>query len=142
MLAIYNIQHFLFAGEAIKLQISPGQIWYNVNELDSKMTIESVDYKTGVFGGSYVSGVGEVDKVGYPLTGCFDTDGIAIGWAVNWKNEGMNAHSVTTWSGKLQKTNSGNPVIQTTWLLTAQTLADVNWKSTEVGSDHFCLTPI
>ena len=37
----------------------------------------------------YVSAVGKAEN-SYLLTGCFDADGVAIGWTVNWKNKIMN----------------------------------------------------
>ena len=97
--------------------VTPGQKWYN--ELDSEMEITSVDTATGVFGGRYCSRVGEAEYW-YVLTGRQDTDGNTIGWTVNWQNSTLNAHSVSTWSGQLQYTPSGDPTILTTWLLTSE----------------------
>ena len=105
------------------------------------MTIKSVDHETGVFSGSYTSAVGRV-KGPYLLTGCLDTAGSTVGWIVNWQNEKMNAHSVTAWSGQLQTTSMGEPIILTTWLLTSQTSPEKNWESTQVGFDHFSLKPL
>ena len=118
--------------------MTPGQIWYN--ELDSKMEIESVDTATGVFGGRYCSRVGEAEYW-YVLTGRQDTDGKTLGWTVNWQNQNPKpVHSVTTWSGQLQYTPSGDPTIITTWLLTSQTDPKDNWGSTQVGFDVFSQT--
>ncbi|CAI8021690.1 Streptavidin-V2 [Geodia barretti] len=116
--------------------VSLGQTWKN--ELDSAMDITSVDSATGVFGGKYCSKVGEAEKW-YVLTGRQDTAGKTLGWTVNWQNSTLNAHSGTTWSGQIQFLPDGDPVIITTWLLTAQTKPEDNWESTMVGFDHFYL---
>ena len=117
--------------------VTPGQKWYN--ELDSEMEITSVDTATGVFDGRYCSRVGEAEYW-YVLTGRQDTDGNTIGWTVNWQISTLNAHSVSTWSGQLQYTPSGDPTILTTWLFTSQTDPKDNWESTQVGFDVFSLT--
>ena len=113
-----------------------GKKWYN--ELGSTMIITSYDSDTGVFGGEYQSLVGQAEKW-YILTGRHDRDGLTVGWTVNWQNQYMNAHSVTTWSGQLQC--NGEPSILTTWLLTSQTSLEDNWESTQVGFDLFTQSP-
>lgn len=119
-------------------KLAARQKWYN--ELNSTMVITGFDTKTGLFGGYYQSIVGEAEGW-YILTGRCDIAGNAIGWTVNWQNLNLNAHSVTTWSGQLQRSVSGDVIILTTWLLTSQTTRDNNWKSTQIGSDLFFNTP-
>ena len=116
------------------IPIYPGQKWHN--ELGSTMIIESYDTESGVFSGKYKSKVGMAERF-YTLTGRRDTDGNTIGWTVNWQNADLNVHSVTTWSGQLQKLPFGDPMILTTWLLTAQTEPAEDWDSTKVGKDEF-----
>ena len=84
----------------------------------------------------YRSLVGTAERF-YLLTGRRDPDGNTIGWTVNWQNADLNAHAVTTWSGQLQKSPLGDPVILTTWLLTAQKEPRNDWDSTNVGKDEF-----
>ena len=92
------------------IPIYPGQKWHN--ELGSTMIIESYDTESGVFSGKYKSKVGMAERF-YTLTGPRDTDGNTIGWTVNWQNADLNAHAVTTWSGQLQKSPFGDPMILT-----------------------------
>ena len=116
------------------IPIHAGQKWYN--ELGSTMITESYDAESGVFSGKYRSLVGTAERF-YLLTGRRDMAGNTIGWTVNWQNADLNAHAVTTWSGQLQKSPFGDPVILTTWLLTAQTEPRNDWDSTNVGKDEF-----
>ena len=119
---------------AVIIPIHLGQKWYN--ELNSTMIIKSYDEESGVFSGKYESLVGVALRF-YVLTGRRNTEGNTIGWTVNWQNKFLNAHSVTTWSGQLQLSPCGDPMILTTWLLTTQTEPEKNWKSTQVGQDQF-----
>ena len=100
------------------------------------MKITEVDQATGSFIGTYNSAVGQATKE-YKLCGRFDSQGSSLGWVVSWKNDYMNAHSTTTWSGQVMNNAIGEPMIKTTWLLTSQTTAENAWKSTLVGSDTF-----
>ena len=72
------------------------------------------------------------------MVGRKDTSGNTLGWTVVWTN-GLRPPSLstTTWSGQLQFNDQGDPTILTTWLLTSQTIAVDNWKSTTVGKDNF-----
>ena len=110
---------------AVIIPIHLGQKWYN--ELNSTMIIKSYDEESGVFSGKYESLVGVALRF-YVLTGRRNTEGNTIGWTVNWQNKFLNAHSVTTWSGQLQLSPCGDPMILTTWLLTTQTEPEKNWK--------------
>ena len=112
--------------------------WYN--ELGSTMVINDHNLTTGVFNGLYSSAVGEAEKQ-YILVGRTDTEGTTVGWTVVYQNDYLNAHSTCTWSGQFQTDELGNPVIPTTWLLTAQTTPPENWDSTNVGFDHFTEIP-
>ena len=114
--------------------LAAGQKWHN--ELGSTMVITTYDPETGIFGGEYQSLVGDAKK-SYVLTGRRDTEGLTMGWTVNWQNKYMNAHSVTTWSGQFSR----EPSIVTTWLLTTQTSPEDSWESTQVGFDVFTLSP-
>jgi len=114
-------------------------VWYN--ELGSKMTL--VADKNGGLSGTYESAVGvAVDK--YILAGRYDasppTDGrgLTIAWAVSFRNDELNAHSTTGWSG--QYFHDGTERILTHWLLTTSTLPKDVWKSTRVGHDTFTRT--
>ena len=58
---------------------------------------------------------------------------------VTYKNDYGNAMSTCTWSGQRQLSSNDMPapVILTTWLLTSQTDAKDNWKSTLTNQDTF-----
>lgn len=101
------------------------------------MRIIDIDQTTGSFSGTYNSAVGRATRT-YKLCGRFDTQGSSLGWVVSWKNDYMNAHSTTTWSGQVMNNTIGEPiVIKTTWLLTRQSTPENAWSSTLVGSDTF-----
>ena len=76
------------------------------------------------------------------ITGTYDIDGTesggTIGWSVTYNNaQHGNSMSTATWSGQRQLGYNGNPVIQTTWLLTKQTISSSNWESTLTNQDLF-----
>ncbi|KAJ3851417.1 Streptavidin-Homobiotin complex [Lentinula lateritia] len=108
------------------------------NELGSTMILTAD--QNGGLSGQYSSAVGNATNF-YNLTGRFDTlppsdAGISVGWVVDWKNDLLNAHAVTTWSGQYFD-NDDVETILTQWLLTtSSSQADV-WKSTLVGHDEF-----
>jgi hypothetical protein len=74
--------------------------------------------------GKYHTAVGTAEGC-YDLVGNIDTDGDpdsrgqAIAWVVLWKNDYLNSHSVTAWSGQYQVIN-GVEEIETLWLLTSE----------------------
>ncbi|KIY65059.1 avidin family protein [Cylindrobasidium torrendii FP15055 ss-10] len=109
--------------------------WHN--ELGSTVDFD-VD-QNGTISGQYNSAVGNAESV-YVLTGRYETDpvdnqGLTLGWTVNWHNDVLDAHSVTTWSG--QYFGGDEEVIQTHWLLTRTTTLEDLWESTHVGTDVF-----
>ena len=116
---------------------TPPSIWYN--ELRSRMTITSIDYKTGSFSGTYNSAVGTAEHE-YVLSGRFDTRGNTLGWVVSWQNSSLNARSTTAWSGHAELVLS-KPTILATWLLTSSTAPEKEWQSTNVGFDTFTQNP-
>lgn len=112
--------------------------WYN--ELNSCLTILSA--LDGQLTGTYESLVGDA-RYKYEMSGRYDksSTGRTIGWTVAWNNSTGSSKSTTTWSGQLQvDTESSEPHILTTWLLTAQKTPDNNWNSTHVGFDTFTKT--
>jgi Avidin family len=110
-------------------------VWYN--ELGSTMTLTAD--ATGGLSGKYNSAVGEAEDF-YILAGRFDAfppsgGGVSVGWAVTFRNQKLNAHSTTTWSG--QYFDGGDEKILTHWLLTSSTPLKSIWNSTNVGHDTF-----
>ena len=76
------------------------------------------------------------------LTGTYDKDGTesggTIGWSVTYNNSAHgNSKSTATWSGQRQLGFNSNPIIQTTWLLTSQTVPSKSWESTLTNQDLF-----
>ncbi|KAK6981159.1 avidin family protein [Favolaschia claudopus] len=120
--------------------------WHN--ELGSIMTLTAD--KNGGLTGTYNSAVGEAEDA-YILTGRFDTapladEGVALGWAVSWKNDKEDANSATTWSGQFFPGDSEGDAmttktILTQWLLTSGTKAGDVWESTLIGHDEFVPEP-
>jgi len=109
-------------------------VWYN--ELGSVMEIK---FSNGIITGTYETKVGDAQGL-YKLAGLYDNKSdneIALGWVVVWLNDGKNSKCATSWSGELRYTPEEGPVIFTTWLLTAETNHDNDWKSTLVGRDKF-----
>lgn len=119
-------------------------VWHN--ELESEMRIYDVTYN-GSISGVYCSAVGKATYY-YDLVGRYDPEpncspgytGTTVGWTVSYRNDQLNAHSTTTWSGQLQ-TNGREKTILTKWLLTTQTASKDNWASTKIGSDTFMPGP-
>ncbi len=92
-----------------QVQREPNLVGTWVNELGSRMQIDSVD--DGLITGTYWSKVSaEQDPVCGNLTGMVAGD--TIGFAVNWQ---PTFDSVTSWSGKLLATDQGYPYIFTLW---------------------------
>ncbi|KAF8824331.1 hypothetical protein HHX47_DHR8000445 [Lentinula edodes] len=109
-----------------------------INERGATMILTAD--KNGGLTGQYNSAVGNATKF-YNLTGRFDTlppsdAGISVGWVLDWKNDLLNDHAVTTWSG--QYFDNDNPeTILTRWLLTiSSSQADVG-ESILTGRDEF-----
>jgi|GEM_PF-3244491 Avidin family. len=118
-------------GEVTKAQSNTSILVGNwSNQLGSKMTITSVE--EGNVQGSYETSVSASGcaKGTFPLVG--RTNLPSLGFVVSWTNDLSKCSSVTAWSGQLQKDQ-----IVTTWLLTAQTVASNNWRSTTVNQDVF-----
>ncbi|WP_259015294.1 avidin/streptavidin family protein [Emticicia fluvialis] len=108
-------------------------VWYN--ELGSKMTLQVLGSNIS---GTYETKVGDAEGM-YNLIGQVDGQTgncMAIGWVVVWQNGLMNSDSVTSWSGQF-RTDFGDPMIVTTWLLTTETSISNEWQSTIVGKDYF-----
>ena len=103
-------------------------IWYN--ELGSRMNIVSAT--KGELTGTYHSKVGDAEGE-YVMSGRYDTVGQTLGWIVTWNNEhNGSSFSTTGWSGQYH-TDSDDPEIHVTWLLTSQATPNNDWKSTQVG---------
>lgn len=104
-----------------------------VNQLGSRLILEQV--ATGALTGSYVSGVGELAGVEYPVTGFCDPGApggsATLGFVVRWAED----HSVTAWSGHYDPSTGE---ITAMWLLTCVG-AEVSsgWKTTLTGQDVF-----
>jgi hypothetical protein len=93
--------------------------------------------------GTYVSAVGEAAGR-YLLVGRYDTTpeaghGTTLGWSVSWRNDLLDANSVTGWSGQYH--DGQEERISTLWLLTVETKPADSWESTFVGQDVFTRTP-
>ncbi|KAJ3488867.1 hypothetical protein NLJ89_g11578 [Agrocybe chaxingu] len=114
--------------------------WYN--QLGSKMTLIADNDSGGGLSGEYNSAVGQAKDV-YILTGRYDAappagEGTSVGWVVTFRNDILNAHSTSTWSG--QYFDGGNERIITQWLLTSSTTPSDVWSSTRIGNDTFTRT--
>jgi hypothetical protein len=117
-----------------QIQHEPNLVGTWVNELGSKMRIDSVD--DGLITGKYWSKVSaEKEPVCGDLTGMVAGD--TIGFAVNWR---PTFDSITSWSGKLLTTDQGYPYIFTLWHL-SHDVGDASdwWQSFLAGSDTFWL---
>ncbi|KAJ3926023.1 MAG: Avidin/streptavidin [Lentinula lateritia] len=113
-----------------------------INEFGATMILTAD--KSGGLTGQYNSEVGNLDATKfYNLTGRFDTStlppsgaGIPVGWVLDWKNDLLNDHAVTTWSGQYFN-NDNVETILTQWLLTiSSSQADVG-QSFFTGHDEF-----
>ncbi|QXJ23785.1 hypothetical protein AGRA3207_004987 [Actinomadura graeca] len=109
--------------------------WYN--ELCSVMHLRTTP--DGNVTGDYESLVGNA-KGKYALNGRYDTEppagkGQTVGWTVSWRNDRLNSHSLTTWSG--QYFGDGGERIHTQWLLTTSSTAQDQWGSTRIGPNTF-----
>lgn len=110
--------------------------WHN--ELGSTLIIESV--QSGVLSGTYetTGASGTCAKGKFRVSGVTDTEkgGNNIGFAVSWRNDLSNCHSVTAWSG--QVLNPGpSQYISAFWLLTVESSQAASWAATHIGLDTF-----
>ena len=115
-----------------------------INELNSILIIEHVD-KDGNISGKYNSAAGNAEDF-YALSGKLEpglldrSKGRPVGLTVVWKNDKMDACSVTTWSGQFYSLPDKDVLIAN-WLLTrCQDFKDA-WEATIVGQDHFVKVP-
>ncbi|XP_018412706.1 PREDICTED: avidin-like [Nanorana parkeri] len=106
------------------------------NDLGSNMTIDTV-FKNGTFFGKYLTAVSSTSKtiVESPLIGYQQlTDLPSFGFTVKWRF----SNSITVFTGQCFVEESGQLVLQTTWLLRseAENLQN-NWQQTRVGYNIF-----
>ncbi|GAW00753.1 avidin family protein [Lentinula edodes] len=97
--------------------------------------------QNGGLSGQYNSAVGNATNF-YNLTGRFDTlpptdAGISVGWVVDWKNDLLNAHAVTTWSGQYFD-NDNVETILTQWLLTTSSNCVDLFNNTLIEITNYC----
>ncbi|KAJ3851425.1 streptavidin v2 precursor [Lentinula lateritia] len=112
-----------------------------INEFGATMILTAD--KSGGLTGQYNSEVGNLNATKfYNLTGRFDSTlppsdaGIPVGWVLDWKNDLLDNHAVTTWSGQYFDTNNVETIL-TQWLLTiSSSQADVG-ESIFTGHDEF-----
>lgn len=110
--------------------------WYN--ELGSEMTVNVTS--EGIMQGEYKTAVetekGATKDLKGPLIGRMSPDGKyrTFGFNVLW-NEGTSSSS---FAGEYKESDSGEPVLFTTWLLTSETdtLLD-HWMNTRIGQNCF-----
>lgn len=102
------------------------------NQLGSTLTLH-VDGLGGLQGtflsGTAHSSIPVAVKGSYDPT-CPPRDSTALGFVVDWTE----VHAVTAWSGLYRP---GEDTIRATWLMTAATDADREWRSTVLGHDLF-----
>jgi Avidin family len=113
-------------------------IWYN--ELNSTMELYVQGSKIT---GRYNTSVGDADGW-YGLvgrTGGSQANKETLGFIVLWQNEKRDTDSVTVWTGELLADAEGNERIETMWLLTCETSAKDEWRSTITGKDIFTRDP-
>jgi len=111
-----------------------GGTWYN--ELKSKMVLTvNGPSVTGTYETAVGDATGQYAVVGRTETGAQGSQSVAF--AVCWQNDSGSSRSCTAWSGQLQVDRNGKESIVTTWLLTGDTAAAGDWKSTVVGQDLF-----
>ena len=111
-----------------------GGTWYN--ELGSVMELE---IRGSEITGIYKTNVGDADGW-YSIvgrTGGAQANRETLGFLVLWKNGKRDTDSVTVWTGELLADSRGNERIETMWLLTCETSAQDEWKSTLAGKDIF-----
>lgn len=116
-----------------------------VNEFGSTMTIQSVDPNTGIFYGTYQSHTGATGI--YHLTGITDispapdVNSQTISFSISWRSfQGTNDESqywVSAFSGQVQRSPAGIPMITSTYLLQHNTNPADNWGSTIVATSIF-----
>ncbi|KAJ3804454.1 streptavidin v2 precursor [Lentinula aff. lateritia] len=111
-----------------------------INERGATMILTAD--KNGGLTGQYNSAVGNLNATKfYNLTGRFDTlppsdAGISVGWVLDWKNDVLNDHAVTTWSGQYFD-NDNVETILTQWLLTISSSQANVGQSIVTGHDKF-----
>jgi hypothetical protein len=103
-----------------------------VNELGSQLVLEGAG--KGVLKGTYCSGAGVVAGAVYPVVGAYDPSPWGsfqvLGFVVDWTD----VHAVTVWSGHYDRHDR---TVRATWLMTAESEARDEWKSTVTGHDIF-----
>ncbi|XP_042660920.1 avidin-like isoform X2 [Tyto alba] len=111
--------------------------WWE-NELGSKMHVPEVDSQ-GRFSGEYITAVSSAQKPiePSPLVGSqhLDEDGqCTFGFTVNWKF----SDSTAVFVGQCFAGNSGEEVLQTSWLLREKVDSlSSDWKATRTGHNIF-----
>ncbi len=122
------IVSIVYGGPAAAQQaLAVSSVW--VNELGSKMTIESVG-ADGLITGTYVTAVGCGAGTVRPLRGWHNSG--AITFTVNWQE----CASLTSWTGNVATLGV---TIATLWQLSLS--GPPKWNSIIAGADTFTLQP-
>ncbi|PTX58555.1 avidin family protein [Kordia periserrulae] len=116
------------------------------NDSGSTLAIDTLDTATGKITGTYTSPSGGGSS-SYPLIGwvndaivdsedlcktCKTNNAKVISFTVRWGSIG----SITSWTGKCQKNENGDPVIKTLWNLVRPN-TNYDWDHILTGSDNF-----
>ncbi|XP_073511126.1 avidin-like [Phyllobates terribilis] len=105
------------------------------NDLGSNMTISMVS-TNGLFKGLYLTAVSATNKtiVESPLIGYQQlNDSPSFGFTVKWAF----TNSITVFTGQCFIRETGQPILQTTWLLRSEGDIKDNWQQTRVGNNIF-----
>ncbi|XP_044147574.1 avidin-like [Bufo gargarizans] len=110
------------------------------NDLGSNMTISAISEK-GEFSGAYLTSVSSTNKtiLTSPLIGYQQLNGSpTFGFTVKW----LFTSSITVFTGQCFINETGQPTLQTTWLLRSESgnIKDT-WSQTRVGYNIFYKLP-
>ncbi|XP_040277434.1 avidin-like isoform X2 [Bufo bufo] len=110
------------------------------NDLGSNMTISAISDE-GEFSGAYLTSVSATNKtiltspvIGYQQLNGSPTFGFIVKWSFT--------SSISVFAGQCFINKTGQPTLQTTWLLRSES-GDIkdNWSQTRVGCDIFYKLP-